>query len=154
MAYNKKYAELGESVIDYVNDREDAIEQGFSDVDTDINGVSQELNDFKAEVADYVVEQGTNYTKWNSGKLECWGTFLGAVANSVSTTYPISFFGDVPTVDVSAKYISGVGATARYTYTGASTLTNIVCYVRDISTGEAPTAGNCSFSYYAIGRWK
>ena len=29
MAYNKKYAELGESVIDYVNDREDAIEGAF-----------------------------------------------------------------------------------------------------------------------------
>lgn len=32
MAYNKKYAELGESVIDYVNDREDAIEQGFDNL--------------------------------------------------------------------------------------------------------------------------
>ena len=32
MAYNKKYAELGESVIDYVNNREDAIEAGFDDV--------------------------------------------------------------------------------------------------------------------------
>ena len=31
MAYNKKYAELGESVIDYVNDREDMIEGAFED---------------------------------------------------------------------------------------------------------------------------
>lgn len=32
MAYNKKYATLGESVIDYVNDREDAIETSFNDI--------------------------------------------------------------------------------------------------------------------------
>lgn len=41
MAYNKKYAELGESVIDYVNDREDKIEgafKSFIDSGSDANG--------------------------------------------------------------------------------------------------------------------
>lgn len=76
MAYNKKHAELGESVIDYVNNREDAIEASFNDVDNGLSGVSQELNDFKTDVADYVIETGSNangsYEKWASGKLVQW----------------------------------------------------------------------------------
>ncbi len=40
--------------------------------------------------ADYIVEQGTNYRKWNSGLAECWGTATIGSNSAAQATYPIS----------------------------------------------------------------
>lgn len=79
MAYNKKYAELGESVIDYVNDREDAIEQGFSEVIGDIKA-------YIGELKRYGVRRALGAT---TAELERLGDAVGLVANADNslTTY-------------------------------------------------------------------
>ena len=166
MAYNKKYAELGESVIDYVNDREDAIETSFNDVDTQFSGVETEISDINTVLdgmVDYIVEQGTNYTKWASGKLEQWGSVQKSsvsltqiastpfywLANIETSDYPIPFVGTLPTVTFDVNRISnevwgGLVNSSR-------TLTKPGLY--DIY-GTSSTMNSHAYSYHAIGRWK
>lgn len=103
---------------------------------------------------DYIVEQGTNYRKWRSGRLEQWGIVTKPTANSISDTFPIPFINTNIDVVVSNRYVAGNGVTARYIYSAQTTVTSISCFVRDINTGTFPASGDVSFSYYAIGRWK
>lgn len=55
MAYTKKPLPINSDIKEEWDEQEDRIASEFD------------------KRADFVVEQGTNYTKWNSGKLEQWG---------------------------------------------------------------------------------
>lgn len=40
---------------------------------------------------DYVIAQGSNYRKWNSGLAECWGLATVGSNSACTTYYPITF---------------------------------------------------------------
>ena len=110
--------------------------------------------------ADYVVEQGTNYTKWNSGKAECWGrgvmtpssddsTSIGGQTwyrNSLTETLPINF---VAVDTVSATSITtvpwGVMVSAGFDVTSGNTVTIWLARYNTTAT---------QVSWYLLGRWK
>ncbi len=104
-------------------------------------------------MADFPIEEGSNYTKWLSGKLECWGSASLAGANegnSRTIGYPVSFVGAKPRVFTQL-------------YRNAATLGVNVTIVVDesASTGNGfsvfhtSTAGIAVLCHWeAKGRWK
>lgn len=108
---------------------------------------------------DIVIEQGTSgiwtYRKWNSGVAECWGvetssstasTEGGLFFRVVYSTFPTSFFIDVPVVEVTAKGNWIGGAMTGNSITKDSWQGYIWC-ATDHTANLLP-------HIYAIGRWK
>lgn len=108
---------------------------------------------------DIVIEQGTSgiwtYRKWNSGIAECWGvetssstasTEGGLFFRVVYSTFPTSFFIDVPVVEVTAKGNWIGGAMTGNSITKDSWQGYIWC-ATDHTANLLP-------HIYAIGRWK
>ena len=125
------------------------------------NAAEQIDNNFKG-IKDYVIEQGENYTKWNSGKLECWGEhntqnvtltkvntagFPGYYTNDIIIDLPIDFVGKafpVASLDGQAyrsPFISSIFLE------GTKGLGVII--------SQFPrTWSDVTVSYHVIGRWK
>lgn len=103
----------------------------------------------KSTVKDYVVEQGTNYRKWNSGLAECWGTATNGSSGYVTVTFPLTFKA-TPVCVASAHYLSN-GTYVAPTVSVAPSTTGATFYLR-VSTSTV-TQGH-TVSYEAKGRWK
>lgn len=118
-------------------------------------------------IADFVVEQGTNYTKWNSGKLECWGrgsqytaTFpsspnWGSVFTSGSggipeIKFPVAFV-DIPSLSYSFERISGGNFFIMQSLMNTSKTSTCSWELVRGTTGTSITG---YMRYHAIGRWK
>lgn len=146
MSFIKKQMAQGDKVIDYTNDLEDRVEVGFDDVDDITTSLSSDvnaLNNFKDDVADYVVEQGTNYTKWNSGKLEQWG--LGSITTSNNTiTFPMSFYDN--------NYIPFVQLGSVQAYDRSVGVERVSSSSMKVHVFNAPASVGAYWK--AIGRWK
>lgn len=108
---------------------------------------------------DYITASGTNYIKYNSGKMICWGSYTGTVnvtsaANGMyyttyNFTYPQEFI-SVPIVIPSVTQATGVlfaglGNSSVQTKTGTQ--------LRVIA-GASVSNVSVTFSYIAIGSWK
>lgn len=108
---------------------------------------------------DYIIEEGTNYRKWNSGKAECWGEATatvnvtsqsnGTYYTSRTMAFPISF-ASRPTVFPSVSQDSGVFFAA---IGNISTLSTTQVQVRVLSN-TSQSNKSITFAYYAIGKWK
>lgn len=102
---------------------------------------------------DYVVEYGSNYTRWNSGKQECWGKYLDdtpittAIGAMFRRTGPsINFpkpFTDVPVL---------TATTGNYATTAVGKVTNTYFYLQHLSPDKNRRMDGTS--WYAIGKWK
>lgn len=131
------------------------------------NDLENILNDIfppKSEWADYVVEQGESgiwtYIKWNSGRMECYGTYTESVAINTSssayggyrsalitaTAFPIAFT-STPTIVATARGAGGWWVNNL----GDTNATNAKFY---LSSGASVTASNRAVSIYAVGKWK
>lgn len=115
-------------------------------------------------IQDYVIEtqnnQNDGYTKWASGKLECWkrvsayvditstwGSFYYGSVSSIS--YPVTFLNN-PTVNITAQVNNGGGWLVpdygNYSASGTGTL----YFYRPSSQKNTAVTINI----YCIGRWK
>lgn len=126
-----------------------------------------ELNNFiKQTIKDYVIEQGNNYRKWNSGKLECYGniTFNTAIstawggiyrsARHDGANYPVEFKAiNGSTMSVSA-YNNATGTDGAWIFTeGNGTLEKTPGFY--MARGATlTTAKTWVVGYYTIGTWK
>ena len=121
------------------------------------------------EQADYVVEQGENYIKWNSGKLEQWhytGINPAKVTTQTGTVYTAQVAlgnWDVPFIEPPKKFIANISwmNTSRYTWVGGPAYidgavqnpTETSCGTFNIfSTFSVDVYG--SITIHAIGKWK
>ena len=139
---------------------------------------SQEVSDFVdsldaqgANLADYVVEQGTSgiwtYRKWNSGIAECWGSVTknnhhidrawgswyvsaSGTANEFYANYPSGLFVEAPNEMVNVNsYGSAIPLMAG---TEGTTKDHTGHYA--LARGTASIDYNAIFAFYSIGRWK
>lgn len=115
-------------------------------------------------IQDYVIEtqnnQNDGYTKWASGKLECWkrvsssvnitsawGSFYYGSVSSIS--YPVSFLYN-PTVNITAQVANGGGWLVpnydNYSTSGTGTL----YFYRPTSQSNT----SVTINIYCVGRWK
>lgn len=101
------------------------------------------------ETTDYVVEQGTNYRKWNSGLAECWGTATNGSGGSCSVTFPLTFTA-TPVCVASCGYMSS-GTYVAPTVSVQPSTTGSNFYTR-VGTTIATQA--YTINYEAKGSWK
>lgn len=107
---------------------------------------SQDVEDFVdgleaqgANLADYVVEQGTNYRKWNSGVMEQWGIEASASASAHAVYFPKAF--------ISTDYIVVCSNTSGTQANFMPSSTNVAYFY------VYPTA-SVRLYWIAIGKWK
>ena len=106
----------------------------------------------KETTADYIVEIGTNYRKWSSGKAECWGrTSLVSVADNKSVTQTVSYpftFTDINSINVTA--VSTASDNVQNAYVTSVGMSNFVLNLQN----KHLAALTMSAYYYVLGRWK
>ena len=124
------------------------------------------LTMLKAHDVDYIVEQGTSggwkWTKWNSGKFECWyhgnpgaytcGTSRGNgwySGSNLTFTYPYSFV-SMPALNASVSL--GTSAYVVYFQLVGASLTN--CIGRITANASIAQNSNYLISVHAVGYWK
>ena len=124
----------------------------------EIDSFIASLNYSGINAVDYIVEQGANYRKWNSGIAECWVNTTQNVAlnNAYGSLYqgtwrwdfPIEFSGSVPTV-VCSHFKWGTGASW-------GTVSDVYSTHADLRGIDATSraSGSTAIRAYAIGRWK
>ena len=118
-----------------------------------------------ANLADYVIEQGTEtvsgsewtYRKWNSGIAECWGSWSGSLANYgtafggyayfTSVYLPTGLFTAAPLTTYSAQVDSSFALTGTQI---ARTNEYVNCYAVSGASGTQTVI----FMLHCIGRWK
>lgn len=106
---------------------------------------------------DYIVESGNNYTRWNSGKAEIWGTSAwdaGSTKRGKTVLYPsaIKLYGTPYSVNVTPningsivnKYFVGNSAANAAKYTDGF----------EVRAECSTSSYTVSFDYYIVGRWK
>ena len=125
------------------------------------NAAEQIDNNFKG-IKDYVIEQGENYTKWNSGKLECWGEhktqnveltkvntsgFPGYYTNEIIIDLPIDFVGTAfPVGSLNAQAYRSPSIPV-ISLRGTNKLVVVIT--------QMPSSWvDVIISYHIIGRWK
>lgn len=112
---------------------------------------------------DYVVEcsnsENSGYTKWASGKMECWkrvptsctvstgwgSSYYGTIA---SINYPVTFI-SYPIVNISAQ-VAGGGMVAPEWSNYSTSSTGSIYIVRPASGSNI----NVTINIYCVGRWK
>lgn len=136
-------------------------------VPSKIYGVKCErVNPPQVEIADYIVEQGTDgiwtYRKWNSGIAECWGilptqtlaitqawgSIYSAGSNTIRGNFPTGLFVSAP---VESFAIRGSDSSAVPCFGGNNSATQTSAY--QFVRGTASSV-SISLSIHAIGRWK
>lgn len=121
---------------------------------------SSTLTDY---MKDWIIESGTNYKKWNSGRLEQWGTITGSVSiteawgamfvgrTSKVITYPIEFV-NVPTLTQNVYTTTNNSCWGVNYETRAITSTTFKVY--DLMRATSSTNVGYVCHWTAIGRWK
>ncbi len=119
---------------------------------------NRNFNDYK----DFIIEQGTNYTKWNSGKLECWmyrtepfATYqnvttqgLNAPTHRSTWTFPHAFISPptvIATGDLAGWNVDSIGNYGQ---------TNTLVYITLSTLDTNPVGKEVRLNAYAVGRWK
>lgn len=106
---------------------------------------------------DFVIESGSNYRKWNSGKAELWGTSswdAGATRRTKTVLFPIKFAGGSGYYSV--LLTPNINGTIVDTYVVGNSGGNNAKYTDGFeATAWCSTTGyTISFDYYVVGRWK
>lgn len=109
----------------------------------------------QVEAVDYVVEQGINYTKWNSGKVEMNFEISGTAIQSAHS----AIFGDCPTSYLETPtpqvFASVIRANLNYQQI---TIKSVAHYgggrVRVEVHNERTANQTVYLSVYLVGRWK
>ena len=112
-------------------------------------------------VADYPVksvinDNGSGYTKWNSGKLEQWGSvaFSAASGTVVSKiTFPIAFSDTKYNVTLTGNRNFTAAVTGLFESNGGANVerTTTTTVVRVVKSGASY---NMTANYQAVGTWK
>ena len=123
-----------------------------------INTQQKEIKTHLNNINDYVVEHGTEYMKFASGRLVCWGSSGGVQiqANSSYTdktiTLPIAFANTDYYVlygcYTSTTAIQNVGVMATFSQSTSSFATRVWRNVNTTTYGAEP-----AFHWLAIGTW-
>lgn len=115
------------------------------------------------EIADYIVEQGTDgiwtYRKWNSGIAECWGVTASA-SRSITSSYGYGYYSARETHNFpTGLFVTTPSAQATLKDGGASG--NWFCVdsitqnaVSGYCYGIKSNTSSCSVNIYANGKWK
>lgn len=110
-------------------------------------------------VVEYVNNENNGYTKWASGKMECWkrvptsctvstgwgSSYYGTIA---SITYPVTFI-SYPIVNITAQ-VAGGGMVAPEWSNYSTSSTGSIYIVRPASGSNI----NVTINIYCVGRWK
>ena len=119
-------------------------------------------------MGDFVVEAGTSdgwyYSKWNSGKAECyktvahaitgwsaWGSLFEGTPKLQAQSYPTGLFNSAPAIMVTATSASIGSCGVEFYKTNTATTTPEFFVLRPNNPGST---GTFDFSLYALGRWK
>jgi hypothetical protein len=131
------------------------IEKGMSNAAEKINENFEEFND-------YVIEQGENYTKWASGKLECWGIYNTGnldLTEAVSAGFPgyytpkILISLPVPFVGVAYPFANLKGSAYRSPLISVIDLEEPT--ILRVTISQYPSSWSAvNIYYYIIGRWQ
>ena len=127
-----------------------------------MDNASEAINENFEGINDYVIEQGENYTKWNSGKLECWGEhttqnvtltkvitsgFPGYYTNDIIIDLPIDFVGTAVPV---GSLLASAYRSPFISYIGLKGTKEI-----KLSLSQIPSSwSDVTIFYHVIGRWK
>lgn len=136
------------------NDLKNIIEQvsaidGTDMTQAEIEAFVEGLDVSGINAVDYIVEQGTNYRKWNSGFAECWGTVTIGSNSAAQATYPIPLI-NIKSCVASCGYLS-TGTYVAPTISVQPLATAVNFYAR-VSTS---TVTNPHTVYWEIkGTWK
>ncbi|MBQ0090047.1 MAG: hypothetical protein KBT27_12035 [Prevotellaceae bacterium] len=127
-------------------------------------------------VVDYIVEQGEagkwKYEKWNSGKMECWGTFgtnslktstqwgtlytgtwMHSDTNKNARKYPVPF-AEEPTVSATLTVPNGANGWLMTNFeNNIGTLSTHAPAYQVVRTTDA-TIDNPRIHYHVVGKWK
>lgn len=130
---------------------------------SDMGDYIRSINTGGEDMADYVVEQGTNgnwkYRKWNSGVCECWGTHSIAVSSTggSGTFYYAKCYAGVPSGMFNAvNHINySCSITEGFEYCGKAnindTFTTITLYPLSNNSLSGKTG---TFRIQVIGTWE
>lgn len=121
---------------------------------------ANELVIASTNMPDWVVEQGNNYRKWNSGRLEQWGSVSATTVfnqawgsmyyyTAALGNFPLSFI-SAPEIVYSMRSGTYLFVEAGYNYATAST----IGIARLIHTSNNWAGVSINVSYRAVGRWK
>ena len=119
-------------------------------------------------MGDFVIEAGTSngwyYSKWNSGKAECyktvsqaitgwsaWGNLFEGTPKLTSQSYPSGLFTSVPAIMVSATS-AGIASSGVEFYREHTATATPDMYV--LRPNNPNSTGTFVFSIHALGRWK
>lgn len=125
-----------------------------------MDNAAEQINDNFENIADYVVEQGEDYTKWASGKLECWTTipsresveFTRAIDTYARSQYftwnfPVTFSSTPAVVQSTSNYAGSTWAGVGVADAESATYR----YLTFLSPTDRSVG---AFSMYAVGKWK
>ena len=131
---------------------------------TEVSNFVDDLDAQGANLADYVVEQGTSgiwtYRKWNSGIAECWGRYSASTA--ISTAWGSIYYGSVNLPNYPFSFtalpsrhatLDTAGGLAWIVPNSSNTTVSNPGGMFVFSAGSNASVG-CNISVYAIGRWK
>lgn len=106
---------------------------------------------------DFIIESGNNYTKWNSGKAEIWGTSVwdaGSTKRGKTVLYPsaIKLYGTPYSVNVTPN----INGSIVNKYFVGNSAANAAKYSDGFEVrAECSTSSyGVTFDYYIVGRWK
>ena len=115
---------------------------------------------------DYVVEQGKNgiwtYTKWASGKAECWGTsnvtidatsaWGTALFYGSASQIPLPFkFTEAPFCQITCEHGTSAQSVFVMSHGKATQTTTPTCTV---ARATSSSNVNCNILYHVVGKWK
>ena len=127
---------------------------------SNLNLMQENIEDAIEDIStDYITETGTNYIKYDSGKMICWDSYTGTVNVTSSAggvyyatylfTFPVEFI-STPVVTPSVTQGSGVLWACLGNASSQTTTTTQLRVIAGASTSNA----SVTFRYIAIGKWK
>ena len=122
-----------------------------------MDNAAEQINENFEEIADYVVEQGENHTKWASGKLEI---YFEGVANTGRGNNTLTYKHPVLAENKATSAKTYIFPALRTSHMSSSSITIRRAHIgsnADIKidiTNDGSTTGPVTMRFYVIGRWK
>lgn len=110
----------------------------------------------KADIAtlDYIIEESLNYRKWNSGKLECWGTWTNTVGemSAVGSLYETDvLYNELPVTPTNIISLTCMAQANGYIYRYNDDVDPCAFVFCSPTSLDATT--DILIDYYFIGTW-
>lgn len=125
-------------------------------IEKGMSNAAEKINENFEEIADYVVEQGENYTKWASGKLEI---YFEGVANTGNGNNTLTYEHPMLAENKATSAETYIFPALRVTNMSVYLVTLRRAYIGDADikvdiTNDSSTTGQVTMRFYVIGRWK